>query len=233
MGNWDFAMNDEHAIGEWVYQQLTTHLVVETQGWAFDLVQRVAKQLNRPRVDSEALEPVVLWIPEVTAFIVPGRYVYISRELLQRFLCEDAVALVLGHEIAHHDLGHVRLFNPTLSMLQHLPGGSHMALALRAAERLISSPEMELEADKYGLELCLAAGYDGYRCLELFDLLEAHLLDHGDLDGVFGPEESEEAPDIWLGGLGQWLGQTLTWTEERVRGYPALRTRKERLLTRL
>ena len=228
-----FALTQENKIGEWIYEELTTDLVAETQGWAFELVHRVALRLNQQRVNLPALEPVVIWIPQVNAFVVPGRYLYISRELLQRALCEVAVALVLVHEFAHHDLGHTQLFTSSLSMLKHLPGGSLVALSLRSAERLLFTPEQELEADRYGLELCLAAGYNGYRCLELFDVLEAHLLDHGDIDGVFGAEESEQASNRTSGGLGQWFGQALAWTEQRVRGYPAVRTRKQTLVTQV
>ena len=90
-----------------------------------------------------------------------------------------------------------------------------------------------MAADRYGLELCLAAGYNGYRCLEFFDVLEAHLLDHGDIDGVFGVEEPEQASDRTSGGLGQWFDQALAWTEERIRGYPAVRTRKQTLITQV
>lgn len=225
--------NEERAIGEWVYQEFATHIVIETEGWAFDLVQQVAKRLNHQRVASEPLEPVVIWIPQVTAFIVPGCYVYVARELLERPLSEEAVALVVAHEFAHHDLGHVKLFHPALSMIKHLPGSSYTAVTLRAIERLFFSPEQELEADKYGLELCLPAEYDQHRCLELFDLLETHLLDYGDLDGVFGLEDPESVSPIPYRGLGRWFRQAKTWMEERIRRYPALRTRKEALLARL
>ena len=228
-----YAFTEEEQIGEWVYEQFATDIVLETQGWAFDLVQQVAKRLNQQRQNLPPLEPVVIWIPQVTAFVVPGRYVYISRELLQRFLYEDALALVLAHEFAHHDLGHVQLFTPSLSLLKHLPGGTHVALSLRTAEQLLFSPEREQEADRYGLKLCLAAGYNGDRCLELFDVLEAHLLDHGDLEGVFDPEELEDTSARKSDGFGQWFEQVWDWTNQRVRRYPAIRKRKQALMTQL
>jgi len=229
----DFALTEEEQFGEWVYEQFASDIVIETQGWAFDLVQQVAKRLNQQRQNLPRLEPVVIWISQVTAFVVPGRYVYISRELLQRFLYEDALALVLAHEFAHHDLGHVQLFTPSLSLLKHLPGGTHVALSLRGAEQLLFSPEREQEADRYGLELCLAAGYNGDRCLELFDVLEAHLLDHGDLEGVFDREELEDTSARKSEGFAQWFEQVWDWTNQRVRRYPAIHKRKQALMTQL
>jgi hypothetical protein len=75
--------------------------------------------------------------------------------------------------------------------------------------------------------------YNSYRCLKFFDVLEAHLLDQGDIDGVFGVEELERASDRTSGGLGQWFGQAIAWTEQRIRGYPAVRTRKQTLITQV
>lgn len=224
---------DERALGEWIKEQLTTEIVVETSGWAFDLVHRVAQRLNDARGEREALEPVVLWIPQVTAFICPGRYLYISRELLQRILYEDAVAMVIAHEMAHHDLGHLEFFSSTFSVLKHLPGAGRVGMSILAIRHMLVNPDRERQADEYGLNLCLAAGYDGYRCLELFDVLEAHLIDRRDLIGVFGLEELEELSDDPPENPKLWLTQFRNWIGQRTRSHPDLDTRRRELLARL
>src|ERR671933_1023966 len=62
-----FALTQENKIGEWVYEQLTTDVVAETQGWAFELVHRVALRLNQQRVNVPALEPVVIQASDRTS----------------------------------------------------------------------------------------------------------------------------------------------------------------------
>lgn len=229
--NW--ALKEERSIGEWIYQRLSDNIVVEEQGWAFDLVQRVAQRLNRVRKNSEPLEPIVLWIPQVTAFIVPGRYLYISRELLQRLLYEDAVALVIAHEMAHFDLNHISLFSSTFSVFEHFPGSNIVVLLLLSARNLWASSKRELIADDYALELCLSAGYDSYRCLELFDVLTTHHLDFGDLIGVFGSKEKEESLAFPSNPVNQWVGKIRQSLKEKNQSHPNLYTRRQRLLERL
>lgn len=213
--------------GDWFYKEVQADIVIEKSGWAFDSSQRVAKRLNQQRTGCLKIEPVIIWISDVTAFIVPGRYLYISRELLQRLLTDDMIAFIIAHEMAHHDLGHVRLSN--YSWLRSMPGGLYLGMFLKFIENKFASLEQESQADKYGLDLCLRAGYDGQKCLELFDILEAYLLDFRDFEGVFGSEESDKPSEPWLGGLGQWLDQTRQWGQQRLQSHPHVRSRKSRL----
>ena len=39
--------------------------------------------------------------PSLSAFAVPGRYIYITRGLLQKIKTDDELAAVLGHEVGH------------------------------------------------------------------------------------------------------------------------------------
>jgi predicted Zn-dependent protease len=218
----------EQQFGEWFYEKIQADIVIEKSGWAFDSTQRVVKRLNQQRQTSLKIEPVVIWIPQVTAFIVPGRYLYISRELLQRLASDNAIAFLLAHEMAHHDLGHVKLSN--YSWLQYLPGGVYLAILLKRIENKFTSLEHESQADRYGLYLCLSAGYDGQKCLELFNVLEAHLLDFRALEAVFGSEESDRPnSEHWLGSLGQWFTQTRQWGQQLSQSHPHVRDRKNQL----
>ena len=78
------------------------------------------------------------------------------------------------------------------------------------------------------VDLCLDAGYDGGRCLEAFDILEAYATDHGDLDMVFGSDEGLVAAAAGTGGPG-WLSRARGWGWQRLRGYPSLRERRAAL----
>jgi Zn-dependent protease with chaperone function len=218
----------EQEFGDWFYEEIQADLVIEKSGWPFDSTQRVAERLNQQRQTSLKIEPVVIWIDQVTAFIVPGRYLYISRELLQRLPDDNAIAFLIAHEMAHHDLGHVRLSN--YSWLKSLPGDVYLAMLLKHIENKFTSLEHESQADQYGLDLCLSAGYDGQKCLELFNVLEAHLLDFRNLEAVFGLEESDK-PDseYWLGSLGQWFTQTRQWGQKLLQSHPHVRGRKNQL----
>jgi hypothetical protein len=42
-------------------------------------------------------------------------------------------------------------------------------------ERLLYGPQIECDADRHGLDLCVSAGYDGIRCLDLLTSLNSGL----------------------------------------------------------
>ena len=107
---------------------------------------------------------------EPQAFAVPGGSVFVSRGLIE--LCagsRDALAGVLGHEVAHIDLRHAIL---QLAARAAAKGGARLLtlgrtvllgrLAGQIEELLVQgySRESELEADRRGAELALGAGFD-------------------------------------------------------------------------
>jgi predicted Zn-dependent protease len=165
-------------------------------------------------------------LEEVKAFTAPGGHIYFSRRLYD----DEEVALVIGHEIANHDLGHVRLFANWAPKIVSLPGATLFAFAFHALERRLYGPETECDADWHGLDLSLAAGYDGERCLEIFDVLEQRALDMGDYDMVYGPDEES---DDELDENASWKTKTQIWAWQRGRGYLPIRDRRQMLLKHL
>src|SRR5262249_29523969 len=160
--------------------------VIDEGGWAVELARRVADRVQASDPIETRLVPVVTWLQDATPFTAPGRYVYFSREFLQMAMPEDAVALTFAHELAHHHLGHVGRYGAASAWLRRTPGA--VATLLQIGDRLLFSAENESAADRWGFERCLAVGYDGRRCIELFRALEKYALDHGDIDVVFGPD---------------------------------------------
>ena len=69
------------------------------------------------------------------------------------------------------------------------------------------------------------AGYEIGLCIELFDVLESHALDVGDLDAVFGPQESDDE----LSEDASWGTKLRIWLYQRKRGYLPIRDRREML----
>jgi len=44
------------------------------------------------------------------AFTAPGRYIYVTGRLMEYCPGEASLAFTIAHELAHHDLGHLRYF---------------------------------------------------------------------------------------------------------------------------
>ncbi len=118
----------------------------------------------------------VVNMKEPNAFALPGGNVYVSRGILALANSEDELAGVIGHEIAHvvgrHTGGRITLGAPlkivtgigaattgiVSPMLGNLIGGIG-----GLTEGLLLSPydrQQERDADRYGIELAAAAGWD-------------------------------------------------------------------------
>ncbi|HEX8212160.1 MAG TPA: M48 family metallopeptidase [Longimicrobium sp.] len=202
--------DEELASGAFLHRILTEGFCHEREAWALEQARSVADRLQPDRPPEARLHVEVLWTAEVNAFTAPGRWVYLSRRLMERCMYEDAVAMVVAHEIAHHDLGHLDGASPLVWM----------------ARQRLHGPEHEAKADAHGFNLCLAAGYDPWRALHLFDVLEAHALDVGARSAVFGPES---AIDAALADAPEWKVELLRWLHARRTGYLPLRERKAAL----
>lgn len=156
----------------------------------------------------------------------PGRYIYVARRLLERCPDDDSAAFVVAHEIAHHQLGHLRIFSHRLAALARVSHGWMAAASLHAIERAMYGPEKESAADHRALDLCLQAGYDGRKCLRVFDILAQHALDVGDVDGFLGLDTGSDHDSS---GDAPWPTRLRTWTWERMLGYPSTQVRRDAL----
>jgi Zn-dependent protease with chaperone function len=187
-------------------------------------------------------EPVVFWSPLRTAFTLPGRYIYLSRSLLEEPLPEDAVAFVFAHEIAHQRLGHMRATLPALRVVRRVPGIDLVSLLVQRVVRAATSPEQERSADDWALDRALDVGYDGRACLVFFRVLRKIAIDHGDFDMACGPGDPERHAehvldrDInlpWQNAFAELATRARALRWERLRGYPSLPERQARLEARL
>jgi hypothetical protein len=206
-----------HSRKDWLHRLIAQTAHMETEPWAIDRVRRVEERLQAGRPEQSRLTVEIPWLEAMRAFTTRGRYIHFSRRLYERCATDEQVAFIVAHEIAHHDLGHI-----SSSGLDHVPGAEVLGFGAQLFTHALYGPEREAAADQHGLNLCLAAGYDGSKCLEVFDILEQHALDMGDDDLVYGPDDAL-MPDV------NWLNRMRTWAWQRRRGYFSIYERRQRL----
>jgi len=208
--------------GQWLYELVEENAVIEREGWAVERAERVVQTLMRGKTGGP-FEPVVYWGTLVNAFTLPGRYLFISRPLLDRCPDDETAAFIIAHEIAHHELGH--LVDP--GWTQAIPGvpGALIKTAARMVTRAVHSAERENEADLHAIERCRAAGYDPHKCLHAFQVLETYAMDRGATELVTGPDmdlDPEINPNRTL--FQKWLA----WVATHLSGYEPLKDREAR-----
>ena len=219
----DFEVEPGVLFGEWLHAELDANVHFERNGFMPDRVRAVAERLQQNRPDPSRFIVEIPWLDSFSAFTAPGRYIYFGRRLLERCPDEDSTAFVIAHEIAHHDLGHLSLFTGPFSRhAARLQAGALAVLFFRLLQKRIYSPEWELAADRRAIEMCLAAGYDGVKCLRLFHIFELIALDYGDLGMVFG---LDPASDQELSPEASVMTKARIWLYQRQRGYLPIQDR--------
>ena len=125
----------------------------------------------------------VLGSDVVNAFAAPGGHIFVTTGLL-RYIQDDidALANVLGHEVAHvehkHGMNAITQQVGIGLLLQFLLGGADETIQTVAAvalelTRLGWSREQEYESDSLGQRLAAAAGYDPAGMVRFFEILGA------------------------------------------------------------
>ncbi len=117
--------------------------------------------------------------PVVNAVCVPGGHTFVTRGLIQMGLSDDELAAVLGHEIAHAARRHgARNLEASQGLEERLDAWTHHATLRKAGELLILvymfkhfDPQLEYEADYYGMIYATRAGFDPYGMVHLFERL--------------------------------------------------------------
>jgi Zn-dependent protease with chaperone function len=219
------------AHGEEMRQEIGQHVVVEVTGFAAEWCARVAERLQRDVSEEERFVPVVVWTQDAGAFTMPGRYIYVSRALLDRpALPEEAVAFTFAHEMAHHLLGHM----PDMDSVRGRLATMATVLSWHAMGVVVSA-ERERQADAHALRLCHAAGYDVSRCLALFDSMMQRFEEYGAIEQAYGSREidariidAQEDDGVLL-----QVRKALSVIDRRLKtvttGYPTLRERVDAL----
>ena len=176
-------------------------LVLESSGFIYpdqkleDYLNRVAAKLKPQSVPEDLVIRVkVIKNAYLNAFAYPNGKIYIHTGLLARMDNEDQLAAVLAHELAHctqrHALQAFRRYKDQpaiLTAVQHTllktRGLQEMARYLGAAGAIAAvsgyTRELEAEADRLGMELMTAEGYNPKEALFLFDHMIAEIEGEG------------------------------------------------------
>lgn len=144
-------------------------------------------RIQRQRAPGSApLRGTIVADADVNAFTTGGGYVFVNAGLMGAMENEAQLAMVLSHEVAHVDLGHVtsgRQTQQTVGILGAIagiglsaagvPSGVVNPLVGVGSQTVVSSfsREQEREADRIGARTMLAAGWDLREGARSFEVL--------------------------------------------------------------
>ena len=204
-----FSEAQENDLGDAIAEQLDRDLRVIDEPEITGELRRIGQRLVRHLpATSLRIQFFLIDLPDANAFVLPGGRIYVSRKLVSFSQSEDELAAVLGHE-----LGHLVLRQQTLSFTRLLREvlkvtslgdrkdvfAKYHALMDNAARnpgafrRSDSHEDREqVDADRLGLFVVAAAGYDPQAHGRLFDrLMETKGNTGGFFSNLFGTTPPE------------------------------------------
>jgi beta-barrel assembly-enhancing protease len=114
----------------------------------------------------------------INAFALPGGQIFITEALLRKLRTEGELAAVLGHEIGHvierHSAEHIAKSQALQGAAMSgavLTGETQAANAVASMLNLKYGRNDELESDKWGIKLNVAAGYDPRAMIGVMEVL--------------------------------------------------------------
>lgn len=187
----DFSVRDEKELAKEFAVLVKARLpIIEDPEIKLYVQSVVQKILNSVPPQPFSFETNVIYSPVLNAFATPGGYVCVFSGLLINIEDEDSLAGILSHEIAHVTQRHIAsridrskyLSIGTLAALVGaiFAGGGEASGALIAgsmattqAAMLSYSRDDESDADKFGLQYMLRAGYNPEGMAKAFQVLQS------------------------------------------------------------
>ncbi|MHC4103727.1 MAG: M48 family metallopeptidase [Planctomycetota bacterium] len=175
------AIKVEYEVGQDLAREVMRQLDLDTGPQAEKILKETSRRLTACVVNkSRKFNFETVKGDEPNAFALPGGFIFVTHSLME--LCQynqDEVAFILAHEMGHVIRGHA---------MNRIISNSAIAAASRAAPirgalsgwlRKVGvqflesaySQDMESEADKLGVRLVAAAGYEPQACVRLLSRL--------------------------------------------------------------
>lgn len=154
------------AYGKEFHQEMTKEgsFKIATNTTAQQKLNTVLKELLAAREEPSKIEYAIYILQDtaINAFTFGGR-IYITQAMLEKCKQSDALLYaIVGHEIGHSEVGHIRATIQELELSNKIFGDANGVTFFEIKKLLTASfnQKNELEADYYGVNLTNELGYD-------------------------------------------------------------------------
>ena len=149
----EVTVKDEETIGEQMKSELEKDFITHGKEYKNlkDLLRRLTKHIQQPK--GFQYEIFLLKSDELNAFTVGGK-IFVTKKMYDFCKNNDELACVIGHEICHNELGHIRRQIQSERLLQS-------AQVVKNILTLSFGQKKEAHCDMMGVDMAIAAGYNG------------------------------------------------------------------------
>jgi predicted Zn-dependent protease len=170
------AIKVEHEVGQDLAREIRRQLELDQEPQAEQILSEVGRRLAaRVANKYRTFRFETVKGTEPNAFALPGGFIFVTRSLME--LCRwnhDEIAFILGHEMGHVIKGHAMARIISNSAITTASRAAPVRGVLAGWLRRVGvqflesaySQDLESEADKLGVRLVAAAGYDTKACVQ-------------------------------------------------------------------
>ena len=121
---------------------------------------------------------------EINAFTIGGK-IFINTAMISFCKSDDELACIIGHEIAHNELGHINDGISRLKTAGNFGEVGQMSSAIASMATTSFNQKNEAHSDFVGIDLAYAAGYNGCASTILWSRMKAQEGSRQGLDTFF------------------------------------------------
>ncbi len=173
LGNFgvDVSVSDEMTFGKEFYEECIKNFKVIAEGKDVQRLNTILDKLtNKIRSPRGVNYSITLVDTTMLNAFTTGGYIFVTTEMLNFCLSDDELACIIGHEIAHNELGHIndhiKRYKTAESYLGEGLGDFSAYLGSILATPL--NQKDEAHCDMLGIDLAIAAGFKVCSCISLW-----------------------------------------------------------------
>jgi predicted Zn-dependent protease len=128
---------------------------------------------------------------ELNAFTIGGK-IFFTTAMIDFCESDDEIACIIGHEIAHNELGHINDGISRLKTAGRFGEVGQMSSAVASLATTSFNQKNEAHSDFIGIDLAYAAGYNGCAGAELWKRMKKQEDGHTGIDTFFSSHPFSE-----------------------------------------
>jgi len=177
LGNFgvEVSVSDEIEFGKEFFVECIKNFTVIEQGKDVQRLNSILKKLtDKIRSPRGVNYSITLLDTNMLNAFTTGGYIFVTTKMLNFCLSDDELACIIGHEIAHNELGHIndhiKRYKTAESYLGEGLGDFSAYLGSILATPL--NQKDEAHCDMLGIDLAMAAGYNVCSCISLWKRMQ-------------------------------------------------------------
>lgn len=180
------TMQEEHIVGDSTLAQMKKEYTITQSGLVYaklnGILQKLILQIKKPK--GFRYEIYLIESSELNAFTIGGK-IFFTSGMFNFCKTDDEIACIIGHEIAHNELGHINDNISRVKTANNFGTIGQMSASIGTLLTMSFNQKNEVHSDFIGIDLAIAAGYNGCASVALWKRMKEKEGEDDELNAFF------------------------------------------------